>query len=821
MFGFAQRFFNYFDSRIRFKVIFPFAILTLTVAIIGAFLSTRLISGSLEERFTRQLVEAASIATDVLAQRETEQVEKLRRIAFTEGLDRAVVSGDREALELLLFPIVGNERIHRVDILDAQGRQLLSMRRPPGSRKVEDYLSIPEEELEDWSDWPIIQKVLSEVVDAQGDKFVTLREVDNQLMFLTAGPIKQEGVVIGVVAVSSYSSELLRNLAQSTFAEISIYDIEGRVIDTTFPADEETKAVLALGARANSLSGLDGQWSLRRSISLEGREYDLIYGLLQARGELLGFYSVGLQTEYIESYGTVARNQMFFIFGATLVLVFLVGYFTAQLITGRLQHLMENAMAVAQGDFSRRTHISSKDEIGSLARSLDEMTESLAKYTASLQNRIDELIVLYESSTAVTVKSGLNLDHVTQAIAASIHGVIRGTDQVVVHLLDQKQNILTPRAAAPVEAKAFPKLAFNQNGPLYELLTTTKPKVVSLAEIERYALQGGFSVNGISHILVAPLVVGQEMIGMLTVMPAAAQAGADLLNDDSERLLATLANQAAIAVKNAQLFETTREAYKELQKLDDLKTEFINIAAHELRTPLGAMIGYASFIEKRVPPKLHKPTRFLMVSSLRMRTMVDAMLAIQRLDAGTAFLHITSIDIRDILKKAATDFQPMAELEGHVIEVHLPDKLGLIQADAEKVGLILSNLVSNALKFTPEGGRIEITAQDYIKGVLISVRDNGVGISPEDQERIFERFYQARPEHIAGHGGMGIGLTIVKHLVELHEGQIWVESEPGKGSTFSFTLPRLEEVDDGAAPPPLNGYAPPQQKGEKSLEFTY
>lgn len=821
MFGFVRRFFNYFDSRIKFKVIFPFAILTLTVAIIGAFLSTRLISGSLEERFARQLVEAASITADVLAQRETEQVEILRRIAFTDGLDEAIVTGSREALETLLFPIMGNEGIHRVDILDTQGRQLVSIRRPPGTRKVEDYMSTPQKELGDWSDWPIIQKVLSGVTDVQGDKFVMLREVDGHLMLLTAGPIKQDDELIGVVTVSSYSSELLRNLAQSTFAEVSIYDTGGRVIDTTFPAGQETAAILALGPKANSLAGLDGQWSLRRSISVDDREYDLLYGLLRARGELLGFYSVGLQTAFIGSYGTAARNQMFIIFGVTLFLVFGIGYFTANLITGRLRHLMENAMAVAQGDFSRRTHIASSDEIGSLARSLDDMTESLAKYTASLQNRIDELIVLYESSTAVTVKSGLNLDHVTQAIAASIYGVIQGTNQVVVHLLDQKENILIPRAAAPMDAATFPTLAFNQNGALHELLTTAKPRVISLAEIERYTLQGRFSLNGISHILVAPLVTGQEMIGMLTLLPNTAQAGINLLNDDSERLLGTLANQAAIAVKNAQLFETTRQAYRELQKLDDLKTEFINIAAHELRTPLGAMIGYASFIEKRAPPKLHKPTRFLVASSLRMRTMVDAMLAIQRLDAGTAFLHITTIDIRDILNKTATDFQPMAELEGHVIEVRLPDKLGPIQADAEKVGLILSNLVSNAIKFTPEGGQVEVTAQDYIKGILISVCDNGVGISPEDQERIFERFYQARPAHIAGHGGMGIGLTIVKHLVELHEGQIWVESEPGKGSIFSFTLPRLEEEDGEAAPPPLNGYVTPDKKGEKSLEFTY
>jgi signal transduction histidine kinase len=303
---------------------------------------------------------------------------------------------------------------------------------------------------------------------------------------------------------------------------------------------------------------------------------------------------------------------------------------------------------------------------------------------------------------------------------------------------------------------------------------------------------------------------------LLSLFPDETHPQAQLLDSNSERLLGTLANQAASAVKNAQLFETTQRAYKELQKLDDLKTEFINIAAHELRTPLGAMMGYASFIEKRVPPKLHKPTRFLVASSLRMRTMVDAMLTIQRLDAGTTFLHLTPVDIRDIFKKTVTDFQPMAELEGHTIEVSIPDRINPVLADAEKVGLILSNLLSNAIKFTTEGGRIEIKAQDYVQGILISVRDNGVGISPEDQQHIFERFYQVRPEHIAGHGGMGIGLTIVKQLAEMHQGQVWVESEPGKGSTFFVTLPRGEtnEIDPALAQVQSNS----EQDAEESLE---
>ncbi|MBI1879053.1 MAG: hypothetical protein HYR94_12685 [Chloroflexi bacterium] len=199
--------------------------------------------------------------------------------------------------------------------------------------------------------------------------------------------------------------------------------------------------------------------------------------------------------------------------------------------------------------------------------------------------------------------------------------------------------------------------------------------------------------------------------------------------------------------------------------------------------------------------------------------MVDAMLTIQRLDAGTAFLRLVPIDIRDVIDKVVTDFEPMAELEGHTLLVNLPDELPLIQADPEKIGLVLSNLLSNAIKFTPEGGRIEVAAQNYLKGILVSVHDNGGGIALEDQGRIFERFYQARAEHIAGHGGMGLGLTIVKHLVELHEGQVWLESEPGEGTTFFFTLPQETPIDPEAVQP-VAANLPLRKKKALLLEAT-
>ena len=780
---------RYLRSHIRFKIILPFAILTFMVAVIGVYLSTRLVAASLEERFASQLVEAASTAADGLAQREESQLATLRTIMFTEGIDQAIQSRDRDQLIALIFPHIVNNNIGRVDVVAADGSHLLTVRRPPDSKAIGDYVKSTGADL---ADRLIVKRVLGGMVDPQGDKYVALTSMEGDNLFTTAGPVKQGNDIVGAVLVSSHTRDLVRSLAQASFAEVSLYGLDGRIIDTTLPVKITQSPVtgLDIGPEAQSMVAVDGESTLQRSLFIGDREYDSIFTVFQARGEPLGFYAVALPTTFIASYGATARNQMVLIFAIALLLVFGIGYFTANIITAQLKHLMENALAVAGGDFTRRTRISSSDELGSLARSLDHMTESLATYTQALQHRIRELELLYQSSTAVTVKSGLNLDHILQAVADSVKEVMPDIDRVMVYLLTDKGETLVPKAVAPKDSSDYSSINLTGHSELNTWLEATEPQVIKLDSLETYAMGGTFSANGSARVLGAPLVAGQEMIGGLILIPTLTSSHLELLNEDSKRLLGTLANQAAIAIKNGQLFEATQQAYEELRQLDDLKTQFINIAAHELRTPLGAMLGYASYVEKRVDPKLHKSMRFLKASMLRMRTMVDAMLAIQRLDSGTAFLRLKPVNFRDILKQAVSEYQPMAELEGHTLNVNLPDQLPLVEADAEKISLVLSNLLSNAIKFTPEGGCINVVARDYKLGILCSVSDNGPGIPAEDQEQVFERFYQERSKHMAGHGGMGIGLTIVKHLVELHEGHVWVESEVGQGSTFYFTLPQ-------------------------------
>jgi signal transduction histidine kinase len=172
------------------------------------------------------------------------------------------------------------------------------------------------------------------------------------------------------------------------------------------------------------------------------------------------------------------------------------------------------------------------------------------------------------------------------------------------------------------------------------------------------------------------------------------------------------------------------------------------------------------------------------------------MLNLRHLEMGKPQVKLEQIILRHAIDEAVRDLSPLAESKRQSIAIKLPEGFPLITADRQKLGLILVNLLSNAVKFTPEGGRIAIEAKWNEREVLVSVNDTGIGIPPEEHERIFERFYQVGDSLTRKHGGIGLGLSIVEGMVELCGGRIWVESEVGRGSTFNFTIPQQQSTDE-------------------------
>ncbi|MGQ9628023.1 MAG: ATP-binding protein [Anaerolineae bacterium] len=292
---------------------------------------------------------------------------------------------------------------------------------------------------------------------------------------------------------------------------------------------------------------------------------------------------------------------------------------------------------------------------------------------------------------------------------------------------------------------------------------------------------------GFQSLIATPLRTPDRLVGVLLV--AKNMDEEDFAPGDAE-LLSVLGGQVAIAIENALLFGEIQKAYDELKKLDRLKSEFINIAAHELRTPLAILMGYASILEEEATGEDRERLEILMRNAMRLRTLINDMLDLDGLETGRHRFRLESFSLAEAISSAMHDLSLMARDKGHEVLINLPDDLPEICADRRKFNLVLLNLLSNAIKFTPPGGRIEIEARVEGDEVVVSVRDNGIGIPPEEQERIFDRFYQVGDSLTREQGGMGLGLSIAKGMVELCGGRIWVESEVGRGSTFIFTMPR-------------------------------
>jgi PAS domain S-box-containing protein len=227
------------------------------------------------------------------------------------------------------------------------------------------------------------------------------------------------------------------------------------------------------------------------------------------------------------------------------------------------------------------------------------------------------------------------------------------------------------------------------------------------------------------------------------------------------------------------------------RQLDTLKTNFVNAISHELRTPLTGILGYAEFLEDEVAGPLTVDqaafVREIETGARRLENLIDDLLDFARIDAGTFKLHPRPFDLHDKVREVLFALQPQAQRAQVALDDDLAPEPLVVEADPQRIGQVLFNLVSNALKFTEPKGAITLRARSVDGMVLCEVADTGIGIGPEELPRLFQRFSQL--DAGANRGGTGLGLSISKAIVEAHGGQIGVKSQPGRGSTFSFTLP--------------------------------
>ena len=231
----------------------------------------------------------------------------------------------------------------------------------------------------------------------------------------------------------------------------------------------------------------------------------------------------------------------------------------------------------------------------------------------------------------------------------------------------------------------------------------------------------------------------------------------------------------------------------ELKKYDELRKEFVANVSHELKTPLTSIKGYIETLRDGAIEDRENSRRFLEIISIqaeRLSLLIEDLLVLSKLERHADKLDLSNVDLKDLVQEILLSFHHQIEAKSHSINNLLPGDLPVVKADKKKIAQALSNLIDNAVKFTPESGTITISSSLEEKGFArISIADTGTGIPAEDLGRIFERFYRVDKDRSRELGGTGLGLSIVKHIIEAHGGKVGVKSEPGKGSTFWFTLP--------------------------------
>ena len=293
---------------------------------------------------------------------------------------------------------------------------------------------------------------------------------------------------------------------------------------------------------------------------------------------------------------------------------------------------------------------------------------------------------------------------------------------------------------------------------------------------------------GYRSLLAVPLLRENHLLGGLVVNRNSAGEFAPQVID----LLKTFATQSALAIQNARLFREIEDKSRQLEVASQHKSEFLANMSHELRTPLNAIIGFSEVLAERMFGEINdKQAEYLadiLESGQHLLSLINDILDLSKIEAGRMELEPTDFALAECHRERADPGAgartPTWDRAGRTVD----ERLGMIHADERKVKQVLLNLLSNALKFTPEGGRIDVRARVHDGETEISVTDTGVGIAPDDQEAVFEEFRQVGTASKKVEG-TGLGLAISRKFIELHGGRIWVESQLGKGSTFAFTLP--------------------------------
>ena len=324
------------------------------------------------------------------------------------------------------------------------------------------------------------------------------------------------------------------------------------------------------------------------------------------------------------------------------------------------------------------------------------------------------------------------------------------------------------------------------------LLECRPVQIVDVQADTEYAFEEAQKMFAFRTVLAVPMLrdgIPRGVIGLI-------KTEVEPFTDKQIALVETFADQAAIAIENVRLFDEIQNKSRQLAEASKHKSQFLANMSHELRTPLNAILGYAELILDNVygdtPDKMREVLDRIQRNGRHLLGLINDVLDLSKIEAGQLNLSLADYSLKDVVQSVYSAVEALAKEKQIALKVEVPPHLPAARGDERKLTQVLLNLVGNAIKFT-DAGEVAIKAFAANGSFTVAVRDTGPGIAEAEQAKIFEEFQQADSSITKKKGGTGLGLAIAKRIVELHGGRLWVESSPGQGSTFSFTLPTKVE----------------------------
>ncbi len=296
-------------------------------------------------------------------------------------------------------------------------------------------------------------------------------------------------------------------------------------------------------------------------------------------------------------------------------------------------------------------------------------------------------------------------------------------------------------------------------------------------------------------LLACPILFRGEALG---VIEAVNKKGMLDYNGDDATILEILAGQAALAIQNARLQTMIEKTQNEAIRLDKMKNDFIAITSHELRTPLGLILGHSFFLREMVDKKYYVQLDIIIKNAMRLKEIIENTSSVNNAQTGTAVVRRKTVSVRRLVLEIVETLRVEAKKKNISLDFDIDESDLIVDGDAEKIGISIFNIIKNAITFTNQDGHVVVVAEQVPGYVKVVVIDDGIGIPTKDIPHIFERFYQVESHLTRKHGGMGLGLSVAKMMVEMHGGRIWLESAEGKGSIFTTFFP-LDSMQATAA----------------------